>query len=84
MHWLKQALTGPDNQTIAIGRLIGFVIGAVLLILIPLTATATVIAGIVKVEIWAALLSALQLYVPLIVGAIGALIWGTNSTEPKP
>ena len=23
MNWLQQALTGPDNQAVAIGRLIG-------------------------------------------------------------
>lgn len=82
--WLRQALTGADNQTIAIGRLVGFMIAIVLLILLPVTASATIITGVVKVETWAALLTALQLYIPLVVGAIGGLIWGTNSTEPRP
>jgi hypothetical protein len=84
MGWLKQALTGADNETVAIGRLIGFAIALVLLIGLPVTAAATIIVGIVKVDTWAALMTALQLYVPLVVGAIGGLIWGTNSTEPHP
>ncbi len=83
MGWLRGALSGPDNCTIAIGRLIGMGIAIVLLIGVPVTAAATVIAGLVKVETWAALMAALQTYVPLIVGAIGFLIWGTNGTEPK-
>jgi len=84
MGWLKQALTGADNQTIAIGRLIGFWIALVLLIGLPVTAAATIIAGIVKVETWATFMTALQVYVPLVVAAIGGLVWGTNSTEPRP
>jgi hypothetical protein len=83
MGWMKQALTGADNETVAIGRLIGFAIALVLLIGLPVTAAATIIAGIVKVDTWAAFMSALQLYVPLVVGATGCLIWGTNSTEPR-
>jgi hypothetical protein len=84
MNWLKQALTGPDNQTVAIGRLIGMAIAVVLLIILPVVATATTVADVVPVDRWAALLTALQLYVPLVVGAIGGLVWGTNGTEPKP
>lgn len=83
MGWLNDALTGPDNRTVAIGRLIGLAIACVLLIALPVVASATIIAGLVPVTTWAALMAALQLYVPMIVGAIGGLIWGTNATEPK-
>ena len=84
MAWLKQALTGADNRTVAIGRLIGLAIAVVLLILLPVAAAATVMTNVVPVDRWAALMTALQLYVPLIVGGITGLIWGTNPTEPKP
>jgi hypothetical protein len=84
MGWLKQALTGADNETVAIGRLIGFAIALVLLIGLPVTAAATIIIGVVKVETWASFMTALQVYVPLVVAAIGGLVWGTNSTEPPP
>jgi len=83
MDWLRQALTGADNQTVAIGRLIGFAIAIVLLICLPVTAAGAVLLGMVP-DPWASLMAALQVYVPLIVAAIGGLIWGTNSTEPKP
>jgi tetrahydromethanopterin S-methyltransferase subunit F len=84
MGWLKQALTGADNATVAIGRLIGMAVSVVLLILLPIVAMITTLFNAVPVDRWAALLTALQLYVPLIVGGITGLIWGTNPTEPKP
>lgn len=83
MGWLKQALTGPDNQTVAIGRLVGLVITVVLLVGLPVAAAATVINGKVVVADWTTLLTALALYVPAIVGAVTGMIWGTNYTEPK-
>ena len=83
MGWLNQALTGPDNRTVAIGRLIGMAIAVVLLILLPVASAATVVVGVVKVETWATFYEALQTYTPLVVAAVGGLIWGTNSTEPK-
>ena len=84
MSWLKQALTGADNETVAIGRLIGMAVAVVLLIGLPVTAAATIIVKSVGVETWGAFMAALQVYVPLVVAAIGGLVWGTNSTEPKP
>ena len=90
MGWLKQALTGADNETVAIGRVIGFAIAAVLLIMLPTLAAATIIGaktvdeGLKWAANWAALMAALQIYVPLLVAAIGGLVWGTSSTEPKP
>ena len=84
MGWLKQSLTGPDNRTVAIGRVISYAITVVLLLCIPVTAVATVIIAMVKVDDWRQLLEALGIYVPLIVGAITALIRITNPTEPPP
>jgi len=64
MNWLKQALTGADNQTVAIGRLVGMAVAIALLIVLPLTAAATVIHGAVPVEAWQTLLSAGHLCAP--------------------
>ena len=83
MGWLKEAVTGPDNRTVAIGRLIGMVIAFVLILVFPTLAVITTMFGWVKVETWAALFFILQTYVPLIVAAVGFLVWGTNGTEPK-
>lgn len=84
MGWLKDTLTGSDNQTIAIGRILGVVIAGILLVAFPVTAVATVLAGTCDIDTWRQLFEALGIYVPLVVGAITALIWGTNPTEPKP
>ncbi len=83
MGWVKQALTGADNETVAIGRLIGLVITFVLLVCIPVAAVGSVIAGKVPVSDWSTLLPVLAIYVPAVVGAVAGLIWGTNGTEPK-
>jgi Na+-transporting NADH:ubiquinone oxidoreductase subunit NqrE len=82
MNWLQQALTGADNATIAIGRLLGAVIALVLLIALPVAAAVTLICGLVGVGVWRDLFEALGLYVPLVVTAIAGLIWGTAKTEP--
>jgi hypothetical protein len=84
MGWLKDTLTGADNSTIAIGRLIGAIIAVVLLIAFPIAAVGSVLAGHCDMQIWQQMFAALGLYVPLVTGAITALIWGTNTTEPKP
>ena len=84
MHWLKQALTGPDNETMAIGRLIGMAIAIVLMIGLPVSAAGTVVLKLASVDTWATLFTALQLYVPAVALSIGGLIFGTNPTEPKP
>jgi hypothetical protein len=84
MEWLKDTLTGADNQTVAIGRLLGSLIAIILLVVFPIAAAASVLAGRCDIQIWQQLFAALGLYVPLVAGAITALIWGTNTTEPKP
>jgi hypothetical protein len=81
--WLKETITGPDNQTVAIGRLIGMVVVFVLILVFPTLAVITATLGLVKVEIWSGLFFILQTYIPLIVASVGFLVWGTNGTEPK-
>ena len=84
MSWIKQILTGPDNETLAIGRVVGSAAAAVLLIGVPVVATASVLKASVPVDQWQTLFSALTLYVPAAALAVGGLIYGTNFTEPKP
>ncbi|WP_420382027.1 hypothetical protein [Novosphingobium sp.] len=83
MGWLKEAITGPDNQTVAIGRLIGMAIAVVLILVLPVMAVITTALDLVNVEIWTSLFFMLQTYIPLIVASVGFLVWGTNGTEPK-
>lgn len=83
MGWLKQALTGADNSTVAIGRLISMMITMTLLMTLPLVAVATIYSKSMTVDQWRELLEALGIYVPLVVGAMTALIRITNPTEPQ-
>jgi hypothetical protein len=82
MDWLRQALTGADNRTVAIGRLVGMAIAIVLLIGLPLVAAASIICKLIDVGAWNQLFGALTLYIPAVTLAIGGLIYGTSSTEP--
>ena len=88
MNWLKQALTGADNKTVAIGRLIGIAISFVLLLVLPVWAAGAIsgahddIARKAQSGSWHELFEALAIYVPIVAAAVGGLIWGTNSTEP--
>lgn len=82
--WFHQVLTGPDNRTVAIGRVIGVVLAMALLLVVPLVAVATTACGITAAATWSTLLAALALYVPGVTIAITGMIWGTNPTEPKP
>jgi uncharacterized membrane protein len=83
MGWLREVITGPDNQTVAIGRLIGMAVAVVLILVFPTLAVITAALGLVKIETWSGLLFILQTYIPLIVASVGFLVWGTNGTEPK-
>lgn len=89
--WLS-LLSGRDNRSPAIGRVLGAVIG-LLLVIDLLVGLPSLIAGIfllqgVKPETWFALLGALVPYVTALAlaigGLVGGLIAGTAFTEPKP
>ena len=82
MGWLREALTGADNETVAIGRLVGLMIAIVLLIGLPVLAAVSIIRKLMDVGAWGQLFGSLTVYIPAITLAIGGLIWGTNSTEP--
>lgn len=83
MTFWKQILTGADNQTIAIGRVIGIVLLA-LVVLAPVVELLTVAFRRLTIEQWGAMLAQWQAFMPLMVAAAGGVIWGTSFTEPKP
>ena len=91
MAWLTrilgQVLTGPDNRTAAIGRVISMGIALVLLTAIPLIAVCHMMAApspelMTRAQAWRELLTALGIYVPTVCAAIWGLVFGTNTTEP--
>lgn len=77
-------ITGADNQTIAIGRVLGLIVFVVFLVGVPITAMLTLARHLVTSDDWAKILSSLQTYVPGVIVSIGMLIGITAFSEPKP
>ena len=82
--WLKILLSGPDNTSPAIGR----VLGALVAIVIALASPTWILFHLISVRADASVLfqflSTVGPFEVLIIGAITALIFGTSPTEPKP
>lgn len=83
MTWLRDILTGPNNETLAIGRVLGILLFFGVLLFFPTLITAVLILQHVKPEVWFAYMDKLVPFVPAMILAIWGLIRGTNSTEPK-
>lgn len=91
-NFWRALFSGRDNQTPAIGRVFGAVIGLVL-VLDLMVGLPSLIAGVfllrhVRPEVWFAFLGALTPYVTALAlaigGLVGGLIAGTAFTEPQP
>lgn len=76
--------TSADGQTFAVGRGLGIIL------FIAGLGGPSCIAGYVlltqnpPLQEWVNFLTSLGVYLPSLTGAVTILIWGTNSTEPKP
>jgi hypothetical protein len=81
--WLG-LISGADNRTPAIGRLLGAILFVNLLLVIPGVIVAALWARRVEPQTWFSLLGSLGAYVPLCAAAVGGIVAGTNFTEPKP
>jgi hypothetical protein len=81
--WIKQVLTGADNSTLAIGRVVALILCGPWAIYVPLRAVWSVATGATPASEWATLLPALSLFLVAVIGALGALIAGTAFTEPR-
>lgn len=82
MIWWKNIITGRDNSTVSIGRLMGIIVFGLFVIALPVVAIVTVRAGKVPASEWQTVLAAMQVYVPAIVLSVGGLIGLTNNSEP--
>jgi len=83
-EFLRIVFSGSDNQSPAIGRVLGAFVVAIFLLCVP---TAIVVAmWLQKVEwtVWEKLFTSLTLYVPAISAAAISFISLTAHTEPKP
>ena len=83
MSWVKQILTGSNNETLAIGRIMGVVL-LVLAILMPIAEIFSIVFHKLDVAAWGAMLAQWQVFMPIIVGTAGGVIAGTAFTEPRP
>jgi hypothetical protein len=77
-------LSGQDNTSPAIGRVLGTLLFLNLLICLPITIALALWFKAVEPSVWFGFLAALAVYVPAMVLAVGGLIAGTAFTEPKP
>lgn len=81
--WWSKLLSGSDNTTPAIGRVLGALLFVNLLTILPAVVVGVLLTQGVRWDVWSAVFMALVAYVPSIVGSITVLIRVTNSTEPK-
>ncbi len=81
--WWTRLMSGADNRTPAIGRVLGAVLFLNLLCAVPAVIVGVLLMQKAAWETWRGLLVALTGYAPSIVGAIALLIRVTNPTEPR-
>jgi hypothetical protein len=82
--WLVTLLSGPDNRSIAIGRVLGGLLFVNLLICLPAAIALALWLQKSDAGAWFAFLAALSAYVPAIGLAVAGLVAGTAFTEPRP
>ena len=82
--WLRALLSGADNETPAIGRVLGVVLFINLLLILPAVVAAALWGRRVEPRVWFEFLSALGGYVPLAGATVAGIIGGTAFTEPHP
>ncbi|HEV2363055.1 MAG TPA: hypothetical protein VGS12_02540 [Caulobacteraceae bacterium] len=83
MFW-RTLLTGQDNASYAIGRVLGSLLFLAALLTLPAIIAGVLLFQRVSPTTWFAFMAALEVYVPAMILAIGGLIRGTAATEPTP
>lgn len=81
---VKQVFTGPNNQTIAWGRVMGAMVFIVFVVGVPIAALVLLALKAVGPDALVAFLHELGFYVPLVSIAAWSFVTGTGMTEPKP
>lgn len=82
--FLTKVISGADNETPAIGRVLGIALFINVLLAIPAVIAAALWGRKVEPAVWFTFLGSLGVYVPLCVAAVVGLVSGTDFTEPKP
>ncbi len=81
--WWTRLMSGADNQTPAIGRVLGALLFVNLLCVLPAVIVGVLLMQKAGWETWRGLLLTLTGYAPSTTGAIALLVRVTNATEPR-
>jgi hypothetical protein len=83
MGWVNQIITGADNQTVAIGRVLGIIVAVLFLVFLPSAAVVSIGLGWISADSWQVIFTQLTTYEPAIALSIAGLIGLTAFSEPK-
>lgn len=81
-NWLKSLLTGKDNETVAIGRVLGLMVFTLFLIVGPTVGYLAVRLGQMSAADFGMFLDKIPNYVTMISMAVAGLIGLTSFSEP--
>ena len=84
MKWINDFLTGADNQSLAVGRVLGAMLFVNLLLAFPAVIGGVLLYQHVTPDVWFSYMDKLIAFVPSMGGTATLLIAGTAFTEPKP
>ena len=83
MEWLKNLLIGKDNQTVAIGRVLGLTVFVLFLVIGPTVGYLAVRLGKMPAVDFGMFLDKIPPYVSMISLSVAGLIGLTSFSEPK-
>jgi len=80
---MKQILTGSDNQTMAIGRVLGAIVFVLFVIVMPTAAVVTIGMRHISAADWSTIFDQMRVYIPSVILSVGGMIGMTAPSEPK-
>lgn len=83
-RWWMNIVTGPDNLTVSIGRVLSLVLFVNMLLVLPMVVTGVAIVQKIRFADIVAALPQISGYVVSVGITIAGMIGLTNHTEPRP
>lgn len=81
--WMRNIITGPDNETVALGRVMGIIVFVLFIIALPLVSVIVIAKGVTPASEWGVVYDKLPTYLSMILLSIGGLVGLTAFGEPK-
>jgi ABC-type transport system involved in multi-copper enzyme maturation permease subunit len=81
--WWRHIITGPDNTTVSIGRVLGLIVFALFVVGLPIASMITTFKGVVPTAEWGVLYDKLTVYLPAVLLSIAGMVGFTVSSEPR-